>query len=30
MMVLFNQPGQETAYSWLEEMVFDDVAPRLH
>lgn len=30
MMVLFNHPGQETAYRWIEEMVFDDVAPRLH
>jgi Smg protein len=30
MMVLFNLPGQEATYTWLEEMVFDDVAPRLH
>lgn len=24
LMVLFNQPGQEEAYAWMEDMVFDD------
>lgn len=30
MMVLFNLPGQESTIGWLEDMVFDDVPPRLH
>jgi len=30
LMVLFNQPGQEAAYAWIEELVFDDVANHLH
>ncbi len=24
LMVLFNHPGQEEAYAWMEDMVFDD------
>jgi Smg protein len=27
LMVLFNQPGQETAYDALEDMVLDQVVP---
>lgn len=27
LMVLFNQPGQETAYDFLEDMVFDEILP---
>jgi Smg protein len=27
LMVLFNQPGQESAYDALEDMVFDEVVP---
>jgi Smg protein len=27
LMVLFNQPGQENAYDFLEDMVFDEVVP---
>lgn len=30
MMVLFNLPGQEAAYSYLEEMVFHNTQPQLH
>jgi Smg protein len=30
MMVLFNQPGQEGAYEWIEDMVFDGYAGNLH
>lgn len=30
MMVLFNLPGQEAAYNWLEDMVFHDAQPQLH
>lgn len=30
LMVLFNQPGREEAYAWLEDLVFDDVPGRLH
>jgi Smg protein len=30
LMVLFNQPGQEEAYAWLEDLVFDDVPGYLH
>lgn len=30
MMVLFNQPGQEGAYEWIEDMVFDGVSGALH
>jgi Smg protein len=28
LMVLFNQPGHEEAYAWMEDLVFDD-SPRL-
>jgi Smg protein len=30
LMVLFIQPGQEEAYAWLEDLVFDDVPGYLH
>lgn len=30
MMVLFNQPGQEGAYEWIEDMVFDGFHENLH
>lgn len=30
LMVLFNQPGQEEAYAWLEDLVFDDIPGYLH
>jgi Smg protein len=30
LMVLFNQPGQEAAYAWMEDMVFDDMAGSQH
>lgn len=30
LMVLFNQPGQEAAYTWLEDMVYDNAPPYLH
>jgi Smg protein len=30
LMVLFNQPGQEEAYAWLEDLVFDEVPGYLH
>jgi Smg protein len=30
LMVLFNQPGQETAYDILEAMVFDEMQGHLH
>jgi Smg protein len=30
LMVLFNQPGQEQAYAWLEDLVFDVVTGYLH
>ncbi len=26
LMVLFNHPGQEEAYAWMEDMMFDDAA----
>ena len=29
-MVLFNQPDQEAAASWMEDLVFDQVVGRLH
>ncbi len=29
-MVLFNQPGQEEAYAWLQDLVFDEVPGYLH
>jgi Smg protein len=30
LMVLFNQPGQEQAYAWMEDLVFDGVQEHLH
>jgi len=30
LMVLFNQPGQEAAYAWIEDLVFDEVSNCLH
>lgn len=30
MMVLFNQPGDESSYAWLEDFVFDSPANALH
>lgn len=30
MMVLFNQPGEEAAYAWVEDLVFDSPARYLH
>ncbi|MBK1671725.1 hypothetical protein CKO35_00130 [Ectothiorhodospira shaposhnikovii] len=30
LMVLFNQPGQEAAYTWLESMMFDSPPEYLH
>jgi len=30
LMVLFNQPGQEAAYAWMEDYVFEETASRLH
>ena len=25
LMVLFNQPGREAAYAWMEDLVFDEM-----
>lgn len=30
LMVLFNQPGQEAAVAWMEDMVLDDMGSLLH
>ncbi len=30
LMVLFNQPGQEAAYAWMEDLVFDTMSGNLH
>lgn len=30
LMVLFNQPGQEAAYAWMEDLVFDEATGVLH
>lgn len=30
LMVLFNQPGQEAAYAWMEGLVLDDMSNLLH
>jgi len=30
LMVLFNQPGEEAAYAWVEDMVFEDMTNCLH
>ncbi|MCP5149391.1 MAG: DUF494 domain-containing protein [Ectothiorhodospiraceae bacterium] len=30
LMVLFNQPGRESDYAWMEDFVFERTADRLH
>ena len=30
LMVLFNQPGEEAAYAWMEDLVFDSLTGYLH
>jgi len=30
LMVLFYQPGRESAYAWMEDLVFDDMVAVLH
>ncbi len=30
LMVLFNQPGEEAAYAWMEDLVFDSLPGHLH
>jgi len=30
LMVLFNQPGHEAAYAWMEDLVFDETTGQLH
>jgi len=30
LMVLFNQPGDEDSYAWVEDLVFDGTRRRLH
>lgn len=30
LMVLFNLPGQEAAYAWMEDLVFDQTFGRIH
>jgi len=30
LMVLFNQPGEEAAYAWLEDMVYENMTSCLH
>lgn len=30
LMVLFNQPGQEAAFAWIEDLIFDDITEHLH
>ena len=30
LMVLFNQPGEEAAYAWMEDMVFENSHANLH
>ena len=30
LMVLLNQPGKEAAYTWMEDMVMDDVNINIH
>ncbi len=30
LMVLFNQPGQEAAFAWMESFMFDDAAETMH
>jgi Smg protein len=30
LMVLFNQPGNEAAAAWMEDIVIDEVAGQIH
>lgn len=30
LMVLFNQPGQESAYTWMEELVYNELPAAFH
>ncbi|MDH5409097.1 MAG: DUF494 family protein [Gammaproteobacteria bacterium] len=30
LMVLFNQPGHEAAFAWMEDLVFDETTGQLH
>ena len=30
LMVLFNQPGRESAYAWMEDLVIDHAGERLN
>lgn len=30
LMVLFNQPGQEAAFAWMEDQVFEEFMPTAH
>jgi len=30
LMVLFNQPGQEAAFAWIEDVVFEEAASSVH
>ena len=30
LMVLLNQPGKEAAFTWMEDIVMDDISPGLH
>lgn len=30
LMVLFNRPGQEESFTWMEDLLFDDIPSHLH
>ncbi len=30
LLVLFNQPGQEAAYTWIEDVIFEDASSSIH
>lgn len=30
LMVLFNQPGHEAAFAWMEDLIFDEFTDQLH
>ena len=30
LMVLFNQPGREAAFAWMEDLVFEETTGMLH
>ncbi len=30
LMVLFNQPGREAAYAWMEDLVFEEIPGAMH